>query len=82
VAFKAEYKVSDRELVERARKRLRSSGADFIVANDVGREGAGFEADTNEVFIVGRDKKVVHIPLAPKQEIAKKLLDLIHGKMR
>ncbi len=81
VAFKAEYKVSDRELVERARKRLKTSQADFIVANDVGREGAGFQADTNEVFIVGRDKKVVHIPLAPKRDIAKKLLDLIHQKV-
>jgi len=82
VAFKAEFKVSDRELVERARKRLRSSGADLIVANDVGRAGVGFETDTNEVFIVGRDEKVVHVPLAPKQEIAKKLLDLVHGRMR
>jgi len=81
VAFKAEYKVSDRELVERAGKRLRSSQADFIVANDVGREGAGFQADTNEVFIVSRDKKVVHIPLAPKRDIAKKLLDLVHQKV-
>jgi len=81
VAFKAEYKVSDRELVKRARKRLKTSQADFIVANDVGREGAGFQADTNEVFIVGRDRKVVHIPLAPKRDIAKKLLDLIHQKM-
>jgi phosphopantothenoylcysteine decarboxylase/phosphopantothenate--cysteine ligase len=81
VAFKAEFKVSDRELVERAHKRLRSSRADFIVANDVGREGAGFQADTNEVFIVGKDKKVVHVPLAPKRDIAKKLLDLIQGKV-
>ncbi len=81
VAFKAEYMVSDRELVDRARKRLKSSQADLIVANDVGREGAGFQADTNEVFIVGMGKKVVHIPLAPKRDIAKKLLDLIHQKV-
>jgi len=81
VAFKAEYKVSDRELVERARKRLRSSQADFIVANDVGREGAGFQADTNEVFIVGKDGKVVHVPLAPKRDVAEKLLDLVYQKV-
>ncbi len=81
VAFKAEYKVSDKELVERARKRLKDSRADFVVANDVGREGAGFQADTNEVFIVGKDKKVVHIPLAPKRDIARKLFDLIYRKM-
>lgn len=81
VAFKAEYKISNQELVERARERLRSSRADLIVANDVGRGGRGFQTDTNEVFIVGRDRKVVHVPLAPKRDVAKKLLDLINEKM-
>ena len=82
VAFKAEYKISNQELVERARERLRTSRADLIVANDVGREGAGFQTDTNEVFIVGRDIKVVHVPLSPKRDVAKKLFDLICEKMR
>lgn len=81
-AFKAEYNVSDQELVERARKRLKDSQADLIVANDVGREGAGFQTDTNEVFIVGKGRKVVHIRLASKQDVAKRLLDLIYEKMR
>jgi phosphopantothenoylcysteine decarboxylase/phosphopantothenate--cysteine ligase len=81
VAFKAEYKVSDQELVERARKRLKDSQADLIVANDVGREGAGFQTDTNEVFIVGKGREVVHIQSAPKQDVAKKLLDIINEKM-
>jgi phosphopantothenoylcysteine decarboxylase/phosphopantothenate--cysteine ligase len=81
VAFKAEYKISNQELVERARERLRSSRADLVVANDVGRGGRGFQTDTNEVFIVGRDRKVVHVPLAPKRDVAKKLLDLINEKM-
>jgi phosphopantothenoylcysteine decarboxylase/phosphopantothenate--cysteine ligase len=82
VAFKAEYNVSDQELVEKARKLLKSSRADLIAANDVGREGAGFQTDTNEVFVIGRrDKKVVHIPLAPKPEVAKKLFDIINEKM-
>jgi phosphopantothenoylcysteine decarboxylase/phosphopantothenate--cysteine ligase len=81
VAFKAEYNVSDQELVERARKRLKDSRADLIVANDVGREGAGFQTDTNEVFIVGKGRKVVHIQSAPKHDVAKRLLDFINEKM-
>jgi phosphopantothenoylcysteine decarboxylase/phosphopantothenate--cysteine ligase len=81
VAFKAEYKVSDRELVERARKRLKDSQADLIVANDVGRKGAGFQTDTNEVFIVGKGREVAHIQSAAKQDVAKKLLDVINEKM-
>jgi phosphopantothenoylcysteine decarboxylase/phosphopantothenate--cysteine ligase len=81
VAFKAEHKISNQELVRRARERLRTSGADLVVANDVGREGVGFQTDTNEVFIVGRDRKVVHIPVAPKRDVAKKLFDHIIEKM-
>ncbi len=81
VAFKAEYKVSNQELVERARRRLKDSRADLIVANDVGREGAGFQTDTNEVFIVGKGREVVHIESAPKQDVAKRLLDLVNEKM-
>jgi phosphopantothenoylcysteine decarboxylase/phosphopantothenate--cysteine ligase len=81
VAFKAEYKVSDQELVERARKRLKDSLADLIVANDVGRKGAGFQTDTNEVFIVSKGKEVVHIQSVPKQDVAKKLFDFVNEKM-
>ena len=81
VAFKAEYKISNQELVERARERLKTSRADLIVANDVGREGRGFQTDTNEVFIVDGDRKVVHVPLSPKSDVAKRLLDHISKKM-
>lgn len=81
VAFKAEYKLSDNELVESAYRRLKTSHADLIVANDVGREGVGFQADTNEVFIIDKDKKVIHIPLTSKQEIARKLLDVVSEKI-
>lgn len=82
VAFRAEYKLSNNELIESAYERLKASNADLIVANDVGREGAGFKADTNEVFIIGKDKEVVHVPLTSKQEIARKLLDLILLKIK
>ncbi len=82
VAFKAEYKLSNEELIKRAHKRLKTSRADLIVANDVGRKDAGFQTDTNEVFIVDRDKNVVHVPLMPKIDIARKLLDLVSKRIR
>jgi len=81
VAFKAEYKLSDNELIETAYKRLKTSNADLIVANDVGREGVGFQTDTNEVFIISRDKKAIRIPLTSKKDIAKKLVNMILEKI-
>lgn len=81
-AFKAEYRLSDKELVDKAYKRLKTSRADLIVANDVSREGEGFQTETNEVFIINKDQKVIHIPLTSKREIAKKLLDVALERIR
>ena len=82
VAFRAEYKLSKKDLIESAYKRLLEANADLIVVNDVGRKGAGFGTETNEVFIVDGEKKVVHIPLALKREVATKILDVINGKIK
>ena len=50
VGFKAEANVSKKELVSRARKKLRESDADLMIANDI---GSGYNnSDYNEVFLV------------------------------
>jgi phosphopantothenoylcysteine decarboxylase/phosphopantothenate--cysteine ligase len=77
VAFRAEYKLPKEELIESAHKRLLEAKADLIVVNDVGKKGAGFGAETNEVFIVDKKKSVVHVPLAKKREVAEKILDVM-----
>ena len=51
VGFKAEYNVSDEELISLARKKMESSGADLMVANDISIKGAGFGSDKNQVII-------------------------------
>ncbi|UCC33805.1 MAG: bifunctional phosphopantothenoylcysteine decarboxylase/phosphopantothenate--cysteine ligase CoaBC [Candidatus Bathyarchaeota archaeon] len=82
VPFKAEYGLLDEELVERGYKRLIAAKADLIVINDVGREGAGFGVDTNEVFIVDKKREITHVPLTTKREAAKRILDVITEKMK
>jgi phosphopantothenoylcysteine decarboxylase/phosphopantothenate--cysteine ligase len=82
VPFKAEYDLSDEELVERGYKRLVEAEADMIVVNDVGRNGAGFGVDTNEVFIVDKEKKVLHVPLTTKKEVARRIFDVITQKIK
>jgi len=72
VGFKAEYNVTEDELVFLARKKIKSSGADFIVANDVSVEGAGFGSDKNQVVIV--DSDTFTVPLTSKTEIAQKIV--------
>ncbi|MEM3731804.1 MAG: bifunctional phosphopantothenoylcysteine decarboxylase/phosphopantothenate--cysteine ligase CoaBC [Candidatus Bathyarchaeia archaeon] len=82
VAFRAEYHLPEKKLIESAYKRLLSAKADLIVVNDVGKEGIGFGTDTNEVFIIDKDKNAIHVPLAHKREVAKKILDVAIEKMQ
>ncbi len=82
IAFRAEYNLSDEELIQSAYKRLKKAKADLIAANDIGRKGVGFACDTNEVFIVDTNKKVVQVPLATKREVAKRLFDVIVNKLK
>jgi phosphopantothenoylcysteine decarboxylase/phosphopantothenate--cysteine ligase len=77
VAFKADYGVSDSVLADKAYKKLQECGADLVVANDVGRSGSKAGSDRNEVFIVDARKKVVHVPLGDKSQVARKLLELV-----
>ena len=81
VGFKAEFGVPDDELVRRARARMDEVGMDLIVANDVAREGIGFGADTNEVFIIDAEGNTTHIPVTGKTEIAERLLSIVKEKM-
>ena len=82
VPFKAEYDLSNEELVEHGYRRLVEAEADMIVVNDVGRKGVGFEVDTNEVFIVDKEKEVVHVPLTTKREVARRIFDVITEKIK
>jgi phosphopantothenoylcysteine decarboxylase/phosphopantothenate--cysteine ligase len=77
VAFKADYGVSDSVLVEKAFEKLQESGADIVVANDLGRKGSEAGSDKNQVFIVDKEKQVVHLPLESKAGIARKILELV-----
>jgi len=73
VGFAAETQ----DLIANAKEKLKKKNLDLIVVNDVSREDAGFEADTNAVKIVYRDGLMEDLPLMPKQEVADQLLDRI-----
>ena len=64
------------DLVENASEKLRRKNLDWIVANKV---SDGFGADTNKVILLGRGGEVVELPLAPKSEVAEKILEKIFG---
>ena len=75
IGFKAEYNVSDKILIDRTYELLKSANADFVIANDVGKKGRGFDVETNEVFIVDKNRSIKHLNLADKRVIGNKILD-------
>ncbi len=62
--------------IERARAKLAQKRLDLVVLNSAAEPDAGFEVDTNRVTLITKDS-ATELPLAPKAEIAERLLDFI-----
>jgi phosphopantothenoylcysteine decarboxylase/phosphopantothenate--cysteine ligase len=63
-------------ILANAREKLKTKNLDAIVANDVTKDGAGFDTVTNEVTIISRDRKApIHVPLMAKTNVANIILD-------
>jgi len=73
VGFAAE----DHDVLEAARRKLARKACDLIVANDVSREGSGFEGDCNAVTFVLPGGEAEELPLLSKTEVAARLWDRI-----
>jgi phosphopantothenoylcysteine decarboxylase/phosphopantothenate--cysteine ligase len=80
VGFKAEYNVESKVLIEKAYSKLLESGADLIIANDVGKRNTGFGSDNNEVYIIDRQRNATHLPIQTKDKISAQILDFIERK--
>ncbi|MBU7027545.1 MAG: bifunctional phosphopantothenoylcysteine decarboxylase/phosphopantothenate--cysteine ligase CoaBC [Theionarchaea archaeon] len=81
VGFKAEHSLEQDVLITCAHRKLTEYGIDMMVANDVGKPDRGFHVDTNEVFIVDKDKNVEHVPLSSKRYVAERIVDAIRKRI-
>ncbi|MBV9240726.1 MAG: bifunctional phosphopantothenoylcysteine decarboxylase/phosphopantothenate--cysteine ligase CoaBC, partial [Acidobacteria bacterium] len=64
------------DVVEYARSKMAKKGLDLVVANDITKEGAGFEVDTNIATIISRAAET-DLPLMSKRDLADKILDAV-----
>ena len=67
-------------LVEYARSKLVRKGLDLVIANDVSQADIGFNADQNEVILVGPNGELP-LPKAGKSELAEQLISHISQLM-
>jgi phosphopantothenoylcysteine decarboxylase/phosphopantothenate--cysteine ligase len=73
VGFAAETE----DVAANASRKLREKKLDLIIANDVSREGIGFDSDLNQVVILDRKGAAVESPTAGKREISRLIMDRI-----
>ena len=75
VLFKAEWNVSRDDLVESAKNKLIHCNADFIVANDLSEEDAGFETETNRVLVINKSGIIKEL-FSSKFELSEELFNI------
>ncbi len=73
VGFAAETE----NLIENAEEKLKKKNLDWIIANDVSKNGQGFKSDNNAITMISKDGKKLDFPLNTKLEIAKNILKII-----
>ncbi len=69
------FAMETQNLIENAKAKVQKKNLDFIVANDLRTEGAGFAGDTNMVKIIDRQGNMEEVPLIRKSELADIILD-------
>jgi len=63
-------------VVENARDKLLRKNLDAVVANDLTQDGAGFDAETNVITLLARDReRPAALPLMSKLDAAHRVLD-------
>jgi len=80
VGFKAEADISKQNLLREARKKLRESSADLIVANDIGLEYKK-DPDNNNVLLVN-SKSYIQTGWKKKNQISKIIRTEIEKKLK
>jgi phosphopantothenoylcysteine decarboxylase/phosphopantothenate--cysteine ligase len=73
VGFAAETE----RLLAHAAEKLQKKNLDLIVANDITRDGAGFDVDTNIVRLLHANGRVEELELMSKTQVAQQLLDRV-----
>jgi phosphopantothenoylcysteine decarboxylase/phosphopantothenate--cysteine ligase len=68
------FAMETQNLIENASKKLAAKNADYIIANSIADEGAGFGVDTNIVTIISKEG-LNPLGLLSKEETAERILE-------
>ena len=72
------FSMETEDLIKNSKRKLASKNCDFIIANSIREEGAGFGTDTNIVTILSEDSEI-ELGLLSKDETAEQILRAVTG---
>jgi phosphopantothenoylcysteine decarboxylase / phosphopantothenate---cysteine ligase len=73
----AGFAAESRDLVENASAKLTSKQLNFIAANDISADDAGFAVDTNRITLLHADGRREPLPLMGKDEVAEAIIERV-----
>jgi phosphopantothenoylcysteine decarboxylase/phosphopantothenate--cysteine ligase len=76
-AFIVGFAAETNDVAQNARAKLVAKGIDLLVANDVSRQGIGFDADDNEVLLIDRWGGADALPRMSKEAVADAILSRV-----
>lgn len=68
------FSMETENMIENSKKKLDKKNLDFVVANNLKTEGAGFGTDTNVVTIISKNETIELYKMS-KEEVAHKIID-------
>ena len=76
------FAMETQNLLANAREKLKRKNLDFIVANSLREEGAGFQTDTNVITIIDVSGNAEALPKMTKIDAAVRILDSVKDAIR
>ena len=73
IGFALETQDGEKEAI----RKLQNKGIDFIILNYANEKNAGFDVNTNHVYIYDKSNNKIELPLDRKDRIAKKIIEHI-----
>ena len=80
--FLVGFAAESTDVLKNASEKLRRKNCDMLCANDISAAGCGFASETNRLHVFLKDGSCREIPLASKNEVALRLLDMIQTQMQ
>ncbi|HIE33562.1 MAG TPA: hypothetical protein EYP86_00275 [Candidatus Altiarchaeales archaeon] len=79
VAFKAEYDISDKELINRGHSKLVNEDLNLVVANDIKKNKFG--SDQTDAYIIKPNKDKIYINKCTKRKLSTRIWDIIEDML-